>query len=187
MDPISSCTNVTFLLDRNFKVGIGLGAGWLIARAVASHRMLDQGQAATAEHGMAIAQLSRCVRLCKKLPTITSSHGLRRLLHGSDIQCEKNDSSAREIVAKCSCSLARASVSQVETSCLQLWGHVIREKFILRQHSGMLLQDNVAYRSPAVVVKECGRTLGVAVQQMSRVWWLAAIDLWQPTASPSAS
>jgi hypothetical protein len=31
---------------------------------------------------------------------------------------------------------------------------------------------DIVYRSPAVIVKECGRTLGVAVQRMSRVWRL---------------
>jgi len=41
----------------------------------------------------------------------------------------------------------------------------------------MLLQGNVVYRSLAVVVKECGRTLGVAVQQMSR--GVAVGQSWQ--------
>ena len=42
----------------------------------------------------------------------------------------------------------------------------------------MLLQDNVVYRSPAVVVKECGRILGVVVQQMSRGVPQVLHDTW---------
>jgi len=34
--------------------------------------------------------------LCKKLPTIAFSHGLRRLQRGSEIQCEKVIAAAQE-------------------------------------------------------------------------------------------
>jgi hypothetical protein len=71
----------------------------------------------------------------------------------------KNDSCAREGHRACN------------------FGATLFVKFILRQHSGMLLQDNIVYRSPVVVVKECGRTLGVAVQQMSR--GMAVGQSWQ--------
>jgi len=94
---------------------------------------------------------------------------------------KSDSSSAGEGVAKGSCSLARASVPQVETSCMQLWA----------TSSGMLLQDSIVCRSPAVVAKECGRTLGAAVQQMFEGHGgrtiMAAIGLWQPTGSPIVS
>jgi hypothetical protein len=51
----------------------------------------------------------------------------------------------------------------------------------------MLLQDSIVCRSPAVVAKECGRTLGIAVQQTFEGRGgrtiMAAIGLWQPTGS----
>jgi hypothetical protein len=73
----------------------------------------------------------------------------------------KNDSSsAGEGVAKGSCSLARASVPHVETSYMQLWA----------TSSGMLLQDSIVCRSPAVVAKECGHPRSCGSANVRGAW-----------------
>jgi hypothetical protein len=119
MGPISY-TNVTFLLDRKFKVGMSWGqmtypfAGRRVlhlSTILASFILLHLLGVIVGEYfenlGKAFKLALRCISvagegiacwpkgqggygkdvsdLCKKLPTITSSHGLRRLQHGSEM------------------------------------------------------------------------------------------------------